>query len=643
MTKLINNNLTKYLKPLLILIIVLPLIIFVVTAKNNFSNLASNDLFIIYLITVVLTTPSLIAKGFFKTTFIGFTTVATFMYYPLSYIFLFIIAQIIHLDLIVMLRGFIVFTIIYWNFLIIFIILTHESAYLITVTKKLIYLTIPIAIYLVIFKLIRPNISIVALDYLQHQTVVNKILLGQNLCLTPNACSNLFLQQGYTSIYHTILGNLGSYWGGDLSKIFYYVDLVWPLLGAIVLYKLFRQRLTNRFLTYTAVVLSLLVFINGAYDFVFFIPQTLCFFFFLNLFTSHRLTLIKLIIGLVILLLTHFIMGSFLCVILIVKFLLDRYYLKYTEIDGISFIGVLSVVITTFIILANLAGFSIEKTLQSGEVNLVGASTNLIVPNNIYFVLSILGFGIIIFLISLSYYFFTPKKHLVLFFSVIYICLDLSLYFLSPTYANKFLLGIGVFSTLIIIAYISHVNLNKPLLYILMSLLVLSYGFNYIYNYKSYLTFYRQSTGNISVLTPEDLPLINYLNNHTQNCLVISDPYTQIIIASFAQVDTARAQYMEPKSRKALVDFFTNPNDNNYNALLGIDETKGYYHFCLLYTSRLEKTIVEKNDFWLSNIYSYQINNDYVLGDKSILNNYLKTKGLNIKYSDQHFVLYSGN
>jgi len=107
MTKLINNNLTKYLKPLLILIIVLPLIIFVVTAKNNFSNLASNDLFIIYLITVVLTTPSLIAKGFFKTTFIGFTTVATFMYYPLSYIFLFIIAQIIHLDLIVMLRGFI--------------------------------------------------------------------------------------------------------------------------------------------------------------------------------------------------------------------------------------------------------------------------------------------------------------------------------------------------------------------------------------------------------------------------------------------------------------------------------------------------------------------------------------------------------
>ncbi|MCA9387344.1 hypothetical protein KC669_04895, partial [Candidatus Dojkabacteria bacterium] len=340
----------------------------------GFDSLRENTLWIAYSVVLVLTLPSLIAKGFFGAPFVSFTSAMSYLYYPLSYIVLYGLSHLFGLSFATLSAIFGLFTIFYWNYLLMFLLFKLKKDYIGSLSRNGLFALIPIFIFLLfVGLLIRQPGSVLATDYIQHQTVSNVINEGEKFCIIPNDCSNLFLQVGYTTFYHFILGTIGIFNGNDLVKVLYILDFSWSVVIGIAIYKLAISRLNSRVYSSIAVLASLLIFINGAYDTSFFLPQTLSLLLFLHIISSKKLNFIKTVLAAMLLIASHFVIGTYLSVILFIYYVLIYLFLDSQKTLKMQrLILLISLVITIFFFLLHTLGFSFENNFQRESLKVIG-------------------------------------------------------------------------------------------------------------------------------------------------------------------------------------------------------------------------------------------------------------------------------
>lgn len=606
--------------------------------KGGPSVFNSDYVFIGYLIVCILTLPMLISKVVFKSRIVGLLSALCYLIYPLQILITILITKITGLSMGEILPAVPIFNMILWNILFTFLILNDEKRgdYSEVILRNILSAIIPGIIVTVLITLfIRQKDSVVALDYLQHITVPNKMFLSNITCLLPGQCSNLFLQNGYTTFYHTILGNIAVFLQNDPVRTIYLLDMLFPVIASIPIYYLFKKYTRSTLWSQLGVFLSLSVFITGGYDFVFFIPQTFAFFLFLMILKDRNLSIPGLMISSILLISSHFVIGTMLAGFLWFKYLIIDNLRKKKEIQIYYLISGLTLL---FFILANIAGFSIEKFIQGDSTKVIGSLTNQYYPNNLETFWDILG---PVWLLLLLVYLANTvegedsKSSLI---SISFITLCSIGYFLAPTYANKFTLGIGVYAVILIIPFILKIRFNYLFKILLLTMLPFVFFTNFYIQYKEYLTFYTQSNGKVSAITKEDKELVSYLKADKPTRLVVSDPYTQLMVASLANVDTAQAQYMQLETRETLYKFLKNPIKRREKSLLNSESFLQNEDFDLIYSSRLHRSLKYDSTAWINNIYSLDINSDEKINYVSDnLKDYLRDIGKEEIYISEYY------
>ncbi len=609
---------------------------------DGLQSFASNYIFIGYLIFTTLTLPNLLSRVIFKSRLFGLISALSFLYFPIQFLLQVVITNLTGLSLSEILPFGVVFNLILWNVLfLLFVIGDNKSRNESEATlAEILSGILPAIIYILFtFILIRQRDSVVALDYLQHITVPNKMFNNGILCLLPGQCSNLFLQHGYTTFYHIILGNLSTFIGTDPIKSFYVLDIVFPLVASIPIYLKLKDITKSTIWAQLGVLLALLTFVMGGYDFVFFLPQTLALYFLILILQEKELKLPQLIFATLILLPTHFIVGPLFAGYLWFRFLIVKNLSNNKEKTILLLLLALSVL---FFCLANISGFSIEKLLQNDALKEVGSATNPYYPNNISAYIQNLGAGwILVFLAYISVLIQKRKKEEDLAL-LSFITFGIIFYFLAPTYANKFGIGLAFFATVLVIKYLWTLGFKPMMKIILFGLLISIWGLNYFVQYNRYLKFYTQEDGTASAIVQEDKALIEYLReNRLSDTFIISDPYTQLVAAAFGNIDTVNAQYMPQETRKNFLIYLEDPNPETYEKLLTSPGIPGGKDITILYTSRIHRSIELDDQAWIYNIYSLPINNSYSINEvgKNLIKDQ-KRLNKDLIYISDNFILF---
>ncbi len=600
-----------------------------------------NYIFIGYLVFTTFTIPFLISKTLFKARFVSIYTAFSFLYFPLQFLFTYVLSEISGFSLGELLPFYTLFNILLWNFLFIFFILSDERSgdHSEKILRRLFLAMLPGILFSIFtFFFIRQPDSIVALDYLQHLVVPNRMLSSDMLCLLPGQCSNLFLQHGYTTFYHIIYGNMVSFLGTDPIKTIYIIDILFPIIASIPLFYIFRDFTKSTIWSQIGVLFSLLVFVMGGYDFVFFIPQTFALFLFLMIYREKKLSKTKFVLSAILLVLTHFIIGTYLAAFLYIKHFILKHIDRKKEVKIFYLILLISVI---FFILANIAGFSFEKLVQAEDIGIIGSLTNPYYPNNLNVFWQILGpmwlFVLIIFITNLL----EKKLSRIYLEGITYIAMITVVYFLAPTYANKFTIGVGFFSSLLIIKFLSTLRMGIFFKSFVLTALLIIFTSNFFVQYNRYLAFYTQQDGTVSAITQEDMAVVEYLNTQNNSSVILSDPYTQLIVASLTNTETANAQYMSLQTREKLLEYINNPNMETYEDLIISPGLPRNNNFSVLYTSRIYRAIKNEDNSWIYNIYSLSINNSEKIEsiDKQLLEEMERTGRYPVYISD-NFVLF---
>ena len=609
---------------------------------DGLQSFANNYVFIGYLIFTTLTLPNFLARVIFKSRLFGFVSALSFLYFPIQFLLQVVIANLTGLSLNEILPFGVIFNLILWNVLfLLFIIGDNKSGNESESTLgEILSGMLPAIIYILFtFILIRQRDSVVALDYLQHLTVPNKIFNNGLLCILPGQCSNLFLQHGYTTFYHVIFGNLSTFIGTNPIKTFYVLDMVFPLVVSIPIYLKLKEITKSTLWSQLGVLLALLTFVMGGYDFVFFIPQTFALYLLILTLQEKELKPPQLFLISILLISTHFIIGTLFAGYLWFRFLVVKNLKTKKEKTIFLLLLVLSVI---FFCLANIAGFSTEKLLQTGAVEVIGSLTNAYYPNNLTVYIQNLGAGWLIVLLAYLSVLLNRKRDMEDLSLLSFMAFGMIFYFLAPTYANKFAIGLGFFSTILIIKYLWKLGFRPIIKIVLFMLLIPIWGLNYFVQYNRYLTFYTQADGTTSAIVKEDEAIIEYLKeNNLTDKFIVSDPYTQIVIASLGNIDTANAQYMPLETRENLLKYLENPNIETYEDFLTSPGIPAREDITILYTSRLHRSLELNDRAWLYNVYSLPTNNSYSINEigEDLIKDQ-KRLNKNLIYISDNFVLF---
>ncbi len=595
--------------------------------------------FFAYNAIVVFTLPFLIARLSACKEKFYYHSMIFFLIYPVTYLLAYMITKITPLNLDALIHIISILIIFKWHSILAILITRLPTEEIKNILRQGLYIVPLLLIYAAAILLIRDPNSVVALDYLQHYAVSTRMASGDILCIIPNQCSELFIQVGYTTIYHTILGFLTAFSNENPLNAIFLIDLIYPLLVGLLTFGLLKKFSRNIFFVAILALSTLFIFVNGAYESIFFLPQTLAFIFFLMALNIKNLSKKKLLTVGLIMILTHFIMGTYLFILLLGKYIIvDKLPQKTVKIFH-KYILAFAILTPGLLLIANSSGFSIESAFQGGATEIIGGVTNMPFPQNIWNYLSIWG-GTAIF-VFFSIIFRKDKTNKWYLYSVMYISIGLSIFLLEPTYATKFLIGEGLFSIILILGYLKDLQDKK--IKILATLLILISLFPaYYFNKLDYLEFYKQDTGIANAVSNKDKKLLQFAQATEANCIFVSDPLTQILVESLGEQRTARAQYITPESRKQIFEFIQDPKEDTYENLRDIEELKKR-NMCFIYSSRLNTSLEKEDVFWIFHMYSIIIDNSIELDDTDKLRKFMLDKSYEINYEDNHFIVFSKN
>jgi len=593
--------------------------------------------FFIYNTIVVFTLPFLLAKIFTRQRNISYQSIIYFLIYPITYLLAFAITQLTPITLPQLLPLISLLFVLKWHILALYLIKTIRSDNLNRFLRYCFYLIPGIIAYLIIFTIIRDPNSIIALDYLQHYAVSTEMYSGEMLCMVPNQCSELFIQIGYTTFYHIILGFLTVFSNSTPIMAMYALDIVFPFFMGLLVFQLLGKFSKNIPIRVLLTLSSMLIFINGAYETSFFIPQTMAFAFFLmalNIKNMKFSTLLQ--IGLI-LLLTHFIIGTYLLGFLIGKYIVVD-VLPQKQINVFyKYILIFALLTPILLTIVNSAGFSIEDAFQQEATTMIGGVTNQPFPENIWNYFDIWsGIGLFI----LFAIFFQPNKtNRWYIFSCLYLAGALSMYLLEPTYASKFLIGSGIMSMILVLKYLNVLQSEKIKIAIA-AFIVITLIPTFYFNKQDYLSFYKQHDNVTSAISEREEGMLEYIQEEEKDCIVVSDPLTQILVESIGENKTARGQYIKPESRKEIFEFIKKPTQENYSQLKDIDELKGR-DMCFIYSSRLNTSLETDNVFWLFHMYSIVMDSSKPIQDPTEIKNTMVRENYEIIFYDDNYLMFS--
>jgi len=134
---------------------------------------------------------------------------------------------------------------------------------------------------------------------------------------------------------------------------------------------------------------------------------------------------------------------------------------------------------------------------------------------------------------------------------------------------------------------------------------------------------------------------VDYLRENRTNSYILSDPYTQLIVASLAGVDTIQAQYMSIETRKSLLEYLKDPKIETYENLITSPGIPRNDNFDVLYSSRIYRAFKNQDDSWIYNIYSLNINNSEKIEnpDYELIQEMARTGRYPI-YISENFILF---
>ncbi|MFA7677944.1 MAG: hypothetical protein WCY00_00300 [Candidatus Dojkabacteria bacterium] len=606
-------------------------------------NYLHNDLiFALISALSLLTLPALISKVILKKNYFGVGYILSTLIYPTLYIFFLLLNKIFGADMVILYSITTTLIIATSLFLLSLITITESKYHTKKVSLAIVGIITVILLIIGSRKLLGlEKDSLLSLDFLQHNVVSTQMTDG-NLCITPNQCSSLFKKLGYTTYYHTIqtVHTVGSNLNIGIAEVS--LNIAFIAVSSLLISLFLNRHIKDKTISFLASLSAIFVFEIGAHSFNFILPQTLTFFLFLNILLEKNLNWKKVLLVTPILISTHFIFGPLFTALSIISITVFNPHSKpknFGLAKTFTLLSFLSVIITFF---ANLRGFSIEKLLQIQDIEQIGYLSNYYFPDNLKFLATQYGPLLIPLIIAAVYFIFKKKdKGNISLFAIFYISVSLSLFFLGPTYANKFLLGSTVFMILLICLLLLDLRTNKILAITILSILFTSSLPFYLLNSQKYNLFYTQNTGKISAISNDDNGIVMHLKNNKYDCQIVSDPYTQLIVASYTDYQTAGGHYQELKTREALVEFVNSPKERTYEELLIAGDIKRN-NLCILLSSRIyskKRYVNQDNIPWLNSMYEYEINNNYGIPDIEELGLFLLSKGYEIVYLDSNFRL----
>lgn len=605
----------------------------------RYNYLSTNVVFGVIISLSIFIFPALVSKTIFRKDYFGIGYILATLIYPIYYLLIYFLGRNFNVNTVGIYQDIAVIHLFATLLLLIINIYTEKKTNARNISKAIVGISITIGIIAIIkYILGLTSSSLLSIDFLQHNTVAIQMGEGK-LCITPNDCSSLFKQIGYTTYFHTIqtfltVGfNLSSGIEGTAFNIGFIA------ISVLAIFSLFQRRIKDDEQSFIGALIAAFFFELGAYTFSFALPQTLAFFFFLMILAEGNLTWKKTLLTIPFLIATHFIFGPFFTVILV------TYNFVYNEKTSHNKIyrtlTILSLISVVFSLVANYRGVSIERIMQMPQIENLGYYTNYYFPDNLTYLAQQYGLFFLILVIAVIYSLITQKDKRFVQFSIFYIAVCYTCYFLAPTYANKFLIGSTVFESYLITNMLSTIKFSKTTRFALIWILFLSTIPVYLLNHTKYDEYYTQADGTISAITQEDEAIISHLKENNYNCQIISDPYTQLIISSETTYDTAGGQYQDLETRQALLNFIQNPNNETYENLL-ISQEITTMDFCILITGRtvVSKEYVNKNNIpWLNSLLEYELDNNGNIGDNTELINLLLSKDYKVSYTDSHFLL----
>ena len=614
-----DKLLTKLEHSYIISLSSIPLIAFFIAfTQQNVEGYTNTAFFVAYFIFICFTLPSFLSKILFKQNFFSLTSALCFLYFPIMYFVNLIIHHLHGFDFqqLYFVSG--LLTILFWHTLFVIFVLKERISKVEKTLFNFAYTLIPFAIFLLIIALVRDYGSIISTDILIHKTVLNGMQDPNTFGIMPATYSNTFTGQGYPILmYHTFLNMITNAFTLPFHLVSYFVDLFLTLIFSLVVFRFFTKYY-NILWGILGTTLALLTFENLAYTAHFFVPQTLAFLFFLKILTDRKLTLKELSLAGILLILTHFFIGAFLTGFLIVKHLYFDGKLLKKENKSPNFLFLETFLLFAFIILLSAAGFSIEKYFQTETTEWFGNLSNPDFANKFSVLFNLLG-ALWLLLIYAFFRVLGKKKRslpeLIGYFGVL---IALGVYFLSPTFASKFLLGFGFFSSLLLISWFSDINFPRRYLQISIIVIIISaYAFNFSNQFLELTRFLEQEDGNRTALVQKDEPFVQFWQKENPDCVLISDPQTQLAIHSLGEGITARGMYMTLNSREKLANFIREPSQRNLIQIVEIEELENIQKekICIGISQRLIE-MAERNRAWESLISTYQVEHRF---------NYLET------------------
>lgn len=633
------NNLVKGIRIVLAVLSITPLLGFFASLFTNPNTFVGSDLFIIYFTLICFTLPSLISKVVFKSSFLSLYSVLSFLIYPAIYL----AALGVSLTGIVTINSSIyvfgVIALIAWHGLALKYLFNNDFDHIDDAFTGAVLSLIPFAIYLFIISFVRDYNSIISTDILVHKTVLNGMESLKTFSIMPSGYSNMFTDEGYPVVfYHTFLFFINNGFNLSFVKVAYYIDLIFTFIASVTMFKIFLKHFKSYGWALLASALTILSFENIAYSTHYFVPQTMAFWFFLQIISNNALKTKELIIAIPTLIITHLFMGTYFAGILIFKSLFsDRNFkLWKIKLKKERFIKIL-LILFGFSILLSFGGFSIETTFQSSTLKEIGIISNPAFFEKFITISNIFGLNIILIVAAVVFSIKNKLRWKNVSFALGAILIGLSMYFLAPTFAAKFFLGLGFFTMIILISFLQELEFNRRFYkYILTFVLILSFGINFIQQYNNNLPFLEQESGITSAVTQKDRELIEFWRENSPTCIVISDPQTQIELHALGEGDSVRGYYMTLESRRKLADFIRNPNEDSLVELYNLSEVSDKNSpLCIAITSRLNE-LIEYKYAWLDVIYNYKVDHTGELSKDDKAVKFLQDNNFEVIYSDNY-------
>jgi hypothetical protein len=635
------NSLVRIIKIALTILSAFPVFAFIgMGFLTKFSTVFESDFFIVYFIVIAFTFPLLLSNFLFKSNFFSLKSVFTFLIYPAIYLIAFVFFLAFNIRILDSYTFIGLIVILLWHALLIRFInkenfddLDHKS------TQFLLGLG-AFGFFMILISFLRDYTSIISTDILVHNTVLNSMENSRILHLMPGGYSNMFTDQGYPIVfYHTFLFFIKNAFVFDFVKVAYYIDFVFTLLSSLLLVKFFHKHFGSYLWSLVGALGVILIFENIAYTAHYFLPQTLAFWFFLQIISNGKNTLKQLIFAVPLLITTHLFMGTYLAVILVLKhFYVERFlHSKFKYKPSLFFEGSLLLLV---VVVLSYAGFSVENVFQKSTLIDVGTLTNPGFSDKFITLSTLMGFFSILFLIAAIRLYFKKIKEEVEVFSFMFVLIGLVMYFLAPTFAGKFFLGFGVFIMIIIISFIKDIRFKPRFLKILaLVILFIGLGFNFAQQYHNLLPFLRQSSGTVSAVVEKDRDLLNYWSKAKPECLVLSDPQTQISIHSLGRGNSARGYYMTLDSRKVLASFVAAPSQDVLDKFYSFEEISDESSpLCFIMTARLRE-LVDGSYVWTEIIYNYKVDQVGELKDQDKVIEFMQDK-YPVIYQDPYSIVY---